>query len=86
MRMNQLVWAVPLVVLSAGVRLGGDQAAPADPGAQLYRVARTADFPVDGKGGAPAWSRAGWQPLSPRAADGNAHPTRFYRLATPALH
>jgi len=84
MRMNQLAWAASLVVLSASVRLGGDQAAPADPGAQLYRVARTADFPVDGKGGAPAWSKAAWQPLSPRAADGNAYPTRFKMLYSAA--
>ena len=83
MRLNQLAWAVLLVVLSASARLGGDQAAPADPGAQLYRVAQTTDFTVDGKGGAPAWSKAEWQPLHPRASAGRTDATRVKMLYSP---
>jgi len=84
MRLNQLAWAVSLVVLSASVRSGGDQAAPAVAGAHVYRVAQTADFDVDGTGSAPAWSKAAWQPLTPRTAGTSPAPTRFKMLYSAA--
>jgi hypothetical protein len=84
MSLNQFAWAVPLVVLIISVPSGGDQAASAAPEARLYRVAPAADFTVDGKGSAPAWSRAEWQPLTLRAAADTPHATRFKMLYSPA--
>jgi len=80
MWLNRFAWAVALVLLSASVGVGGDQAAPGDPSALAYRVARTDDFTVDGKGSAPAWSKAEWQALNARAAGGSPYPTRFKML------
>jgi len=50
----------------------------------VLRVARTDDFAVDGKGGAPGWSKAEWQALVPRGAAAGAHPTRFKMLYSAA--
>jgi len=80
MWLNRFAWAVALVLSSASVGVGGDQEVPGDPSALAYRVARTADFTVDGTGRAPAWSKAEWQALTPRGAPGPAHPTRFKML------
>ena len=80
MRMSQFAGAVFVLLLSASARTGGSQAVPADAPAPVHRVAQTADFTVDGKGGAPAWSKAAWQPLNPRAAADDASPTRFKML------
>ncbi len=78
MRLRPSVCAVLVVLLSAGGsaggRAGGGQAPPpaAMPTSQvampMYQVASAADFAVDGKGSAPAWSRAAWAPLTPRGA------------------
>jgi Carbohydrate family 9 binding domain-like len=80
MWLNRFAWAVALVLSSASVRVGGDQAASGDPSAPAYRVARSDDFTVDGTGSAPVWSKAEWQALTPRGAPGPAHPTRFKML------
>jgi hypothetical protein len=84
MRLSRFACAAALVLSSAGVRVGGDQAAPADPEARLYRVAQTADFIVEGAGRAPAWSKAGWQALTPRGAADKAYPSRFKMLYSSA--
>jgi len=83
MRLIQLAWTLPVIALSAFPGSGGDQAPPAGPAAPAYHVARTADFAVDGKGSGPAWSKAEWQPLQPRSADGPAYPTRVKALYSP---
>jgi predicted TIM-barrel fold metal-dependent hydrolase len=43
---------------------------------KVLKVRRTEDFAVTGKGDAPAWEKAPWQPLSSRAAGGHKHNTR----------
>ena len=80
MRLFTLVWSVLLGVSGAVVTAGANQAATEAPPASACRVAQTADFTVDGKGNAPAWSKAEWQPLSPRAAGGSPYATRFKML------
>lgn len=91
MRLSRFAWAVALVLLVARVGVGGDQAAPGDPPALAYRVARIDDFTVDGTGRAQAWSKAEWQALTPRGApaggDGprggdRPHLTRFKVLCS----
>jgi len=83
MRLIQLAWTLPVIALSAFPGSGGDQASPAGSSGPLLRVQRTADFVVDGKGSGPAWSKAEWQPLQPRSADGPAYPTRVKALYSP---
>ena len=83
MRLNQLALAVSLVLLTAGGRVDGGQAAPIGQVAASMRVLRADDFTLDGKGSAPAWSRAEWQMLSPRAGGDSSHPTRFKMLYSP---
>ena len=50
------------------------------PGPKELRVPRTADFAVTGRGEAPAWEKAEWQPLSPRRPDGLPYTARFKAL------
>jgi hypothetical protein len=83
MRLRALVWLVPVVAAGSGAWVHGQQAAPAAQVAPSMRVLRTDDFAVDGKGAAPAWSKAEWQMLSPRAAGDSPHPTRFKMLYSP---
>ena len=80
MRLHQFVGAVFLLLLSASARTGGSQAVPADAPAPVHRVAQTADFAVDGKGSAPAWSKSQWQALALRGTAAGAYPTRFKML------
>ena len=65
-------------------RSHGRQATAADPPEKLMRVLRTDDFAVDGKGGAPAWQKAEWQPLQPRGASGSSAVTRVKMLYSSA--
>jgi len=83
MRLNLIAWAVPVIALSAFPGSGGDQASPAGSSGPLLRVQRTADFAVDGKGSGPSWSKAEWQALQPRGADGPGHVTRVKVLYSP---
>ena len=83
MRLRRLVWLIPFVVMSAGARAHGPQAGPSDPPAPSMRVLRTDDFAIDGKGASPAWSKAEWQMLAPRAAGKDPHPTRVKMLYSP---
>jgi hypothetical protein len=78
-RLKQCVGAVLAIMLSAGARADGGQASPTE-SAPAYRVASVADFIVDGRGSASAWSRAAWAPLTPRGAMEGAYPTRFKML------
>jgi len=80
MRLFTLAWSVLLGVSGAVLTAGTNQAAPAAPSALVYRVARTEDFTVDGKGSAAAWSKAEWQALTPRGAADKAYPGRFKML------
>jgi len=84
MRLRLLWWIVPVVVAASGLEVHGRQATAADPPARLMRVLRTDDFAVDGKGGAPAWSKAEWQPLHPRGASGSSAVTRVKMLYSSA--
>jgi hypothetical protein len=81
MRLERSVCAVMAVLLSAGIRAGGDQAAPTEI-TPTYRVASAADFAVDGTGSAAAWSKAEWQTLSTRGTAPGAYPTRFKMLCS----
>jgi hypothetical protein len=67
MRLKQSVCAVMAVLLSAGIRAGGDQASPTEI-APAYRVASADDFAVDGTGSAAAWAKAAWASLTLRGA------------------
>jgi hypothetical protein len=88
MRLTPLAWFGVVVTLIAGVSADSGQAPP--PAAMpMYQVASAADFAVDGKGSAPAWSKAAWAPLTPRVAPAGGdspprgdspHLTRFKML------
>ena len=84
MRLRLLGWVVPVVVAASGLEVHGRQATPADPPEKLMRVLRTDDFAVDGKGGAPAWQKAEWQPLHPRGASDSPAVTRVKMLYSSA--
>jgi hypothetical protein len=56
----------------------------ADQPAPTLRVLKTADFTVDGKGGAAAWAKAEWAPLRQAGAAGPPLATRFKMLYSPA--
>jgi predicted TIM-barrel fold metal-dependent hydrolase len=43
---------------------------------KVLRVRRTEDFAVTGKGDAPEWERAAWEPLNSRASGGHKYRTR----------
>ena len=75
---------IACVAAGSGRLLSGHQAAPAGPPAPTMSVLRTNDFTVDGKGAAPAWSRAEWQVLGPRAGGDGPYATRFKMLYSPA--
>ncbi len=47
---------------------------------RLLRVASTADFEVNGRGDAPAWDKASWEPLSLRSAASHPYQTRVKML------
>jgi hypothetical protein len=83
MRLRRLVWLIPFVAMSAGARAHPPQAGPADPPVPSMRVLRTDDFIIDGRGASPAWSKAAWQMLAPRAAGKDSHPTRVKMLYSP---
>ena len=80
MRPYLLAVLIAFVAVGSGVRAYGQQAVPADSPAAVLHVHRTDDFVVNGKGAAPAWSKAEWQPLHPRAAAGPSHVTRVKML------
>jgi hypothetical protein len=79
MGLRPFVCAVMVLLLSAGGHAGGGQAPPTET-APTYRVASVADSVVDGRGSTAAWSKAEWQPLTPRGAAEGAYPTRFKML------
>ncbi len=47
---------------------------------KVLKVTQTEDFAVAGKGDAPAWEKAAWEPLSSRASGGHKHRTRVKLL------
>ena len=83
MRLRAIVWLVPLMAVGSGAWVYGQKPAAADTPVPSMRVLRTDDFAIDGKGSAPAWSRAEWQSLSPRAGGDSPHPTRFKMTLLP---
>ena len=84
MTLRTLLWLMPFTLVGSGWWVHGQQAVPADQSARLLRVLRTEDFVVDGKGRAPAWSKAEWQPLHPRGAADRPQLTRFKMLYSAA--
>jgi hypothetical protein len=83
MKLRLLAGLMALAATGSGAWAHGQQAAPGAPPAPSMRVLRTDDFAVDGKGGAPAWSKAAWEPLRPRAAGGRTDATRVKMLYSP---
>ena len=70
-----------IVVVLVGAILPLWAQPPADVGQgkppdKVLRVPRTDDFEVNGRGDAPAWEKARWEPLHARSADGRGHQTR----------
>ena len=56
----------------------------AEPGPEkVLRIPRTVDFEVNGRGDAPAWEKAQWEPLSQRSDEGSAYQTRVKMLYSP---
>jgi hypothetical protein len=51
-----------------------------EPGGPVLHVRATEDFAVNGRGDAPAWSAAAWEPLRLRTADGLSYTTRVKAL------
>jgi hypothetical protein len=47
---------------------------------KTLHIQRTEDFAVTGKGDAPAWEKATWEPLDSRLADGHKYETRIKML------
>ena len=68
--------ALVVAVGSASWIFAAQQPAREKPAAKLLRVQRTDDFTVNGKGDAPAWAKATWEPLSLREPDGRQYQTR----------
>jgi len=83
-RLERFFLAAPLVVLGSGLLANAPQAVPAAAPAALMRVLRIDDFTVDGKGSAPAWSKAEWQALSTRETADSPYPTRVKMLYSSA--
>jgi len=79
--------SIVYLVLASAVATGAwAQARQTEPPATptpSMRVLRTDDFTIDGKGASPAWSKAEWQMLAPRAAGKDPHPTRVKMLYSP---
>jgi len=75
------VLVASIVIVLAGVILPLWAEPPADGGQgkppdKVLRVRRTDDFEVNGRGEAPAWEKARWEPLHARSADGRGYETR----------
>ncbi len=51
-----------------------------EPRAKVLRVPQTDDFAVTGRGDAPAWEKAAWEPLQRRTASGHPYETRVKML------
>lgn len=52
-------------------------------GDKIVQVPRTEDFEINGRGDAPAWEKARWEPLSRRTDDGHSYQTRVKMLYSP---
>jgi hypothetical protein len=50
---------------------------------RTLRIPRTEDFAVNGKGDAPNWQKAAWEPLHRRTANGHPYETRVKMLYSP---
>ena len=83
MRWRVRMGLVPFLAVCSGLLVHAQHAVPADPSAAVMLVHRTDDFTVDGRGSAPAWLKAEWQPLSPRVAADRPHATRVKMLYSP---
>ena len=67
------------LLLAAALILGADDA----PAKKTLKVAKTDDFEITGDGSTTAWSKAAWEPLSPRGAKKREDATRFKALHSP---
>lgn len=71
-----VVLALLVVVVGWASWVVAQQPAREEQAAKVLRVQRTEDFVVNGKGDAPAWAKALWEPLSLRVSDGHQYQTR----------
>ncbi len=76
MKARVLLGQVLAVVAGWGSSVFGQQAASQEPDTKVLRVRQTEDFVVNGKGDAPAWTKAAWEPLHLRTDDGHRYQTR----------
>jgi hypothetical protein len=51
-----------------------------EPAAKVLRVRQTEDFVISGRGDSSAWTKAAWEPLHLRNADGHRYETRIKML------
>jgi hypothetical protein len=80
MRVCVLVGLVLAVVVSGCSWVFTQQVARKEPAARVLRVRQTKDFVISGKGDAPAWAKANWEPLHLRTPDGHQYQTRIKML------
>ena len=83
MKRCSIVCLVLAAAAMSGAWAPARQAEPLATPPPSMRVLRTDDFTIDGKGASPAWSKAEWQMLAPRAAGKDPHPTRVKMLYSP---
>jgi len=78
---DRLIGSLVLLVAAGSlVWAQGPQTVTAGSSALVTQVGRTADFTVEGDGGAPAWAKAEWVPLNPRGANTSTWATRVKLL------
>lgn len=68
-------WLGILAITAAGAAEPGDQ-----PAKKVLRVKQTVDFELTGDGGAPAWKKTAWEPLTRRSKEGHPYDARFKML------
>jgi len=56
------------------------QAGREEPAGKVLRIRQTEDFTINGRGDAPAWKQAAWEPLHLRVTDGHQYDTRVKML------
>jgi hypothetical protein len=76
MKVRMLAWPILAVVVGWGSWVYTQQTDREESAARALRVHQTQDFTVDGKGDAPAWAKAEWEPLRLRNTDGHQYATR----------
>jgi len=80
MKMRLFVGPVLAVMTGCGLWGCASQAVREEPATTVLCVRPTGDFAVTGRGDAPAWTKAAWEPLHLRDAGGNPYATRVKAL------